>query len=144
MSLSLTAANAVITLAVTGLFPVPHRLQQFSADNIFETPAQEIAETAMGVDGHLAAGFVFNPVEQTFVLQANSPSNSFFEQWAAFQQQNEDVFACNGQTTLPAVGRSYIATNGFLVSFQPLPAAAKILQARRYVIRWQSIQSVPN
>lgn len=140
---TLTAANAIITLSVAGLFPVAHRLQGFSADNIYETPSQEVAETAMGVDGRLSAGFVYNPVEQTFIIQADSASNAFFEQWAAFQQQNQDVSPCSGQTALPSVGRTYISTRGFLVGLQPLPNAAKILQPRRYVIRWQGVQSAP-
>lgn len=141
---TLTAANAVITLTVPNLFPAPVQLQGFSADNVYDVDVQEVVETAMGVDGILSGGFVYNPINQTFVLQADSPSIAFFETWAATQAQVKDVYTAMGNTVLPAVGRSYVSVKGFLVSLPPLPAAAKILQPRRFLIRWQSIQSVPN
>ena len=84
---TLTAANAVITLTVPFLFPTPVQLQGFSADNIYDMDNVDQIETAMGVDGILSGGFVFNPVNQTFVLQADSPSIAFFETWAATQVQ---------------------------------------------------------
>ncbi|MBZ9683206.1 hypothetical protein LB531_21345 [Mesorhizobium sp. CO1-1-2] len=141
---TLTAANAVITLAVPNLFPTPVQLQGFAADNIYDMDSVDQVETAMGVDGILSGGFVYNPTNQTFVLQADSPSIAFFETWAATQIQAKDVYTANGSTTLPSLGRSYISTKGFLVSMPPMPGAAKILQPRRFAIRWQSVQSVPN
>lgn len=141
---SLTAANAVITLAVPFLFPTPIQLQGFAADNVYDLDAVDQVETAMGVDGILSGGFVFNSINQTFVLQADSPSIAFFETWAATQTQAKDVYTANGSTTLPSVGRSYISTKGFLVSMPPMPAAAKTLQPRRFAIRWQSVMGVPN
>ncbi|BCH11937.1 hypothetical protein MesoLj131c_61950 [Mesorhizobium sp. 131-3-5] len=141
---SLTAANAVITLTVPLVFPTPIQLQGFAADNIYDMDNVDQVETAMGVDGILSGGFVFNPTNQTFVLQADSPSIAFFETWAATQRQAKDVYTANGSTTLVSVGRSYISTKGFLVSMPPMPAAGKILQPRRFAIRWESVQSVPN
>ncbi|RWG53337.1 MAG: hypothetical protein EOQ64_24235 [Mesorhizobium sp.] len=141
---TLTAANAVITLAVPNLFPTPVQLQGFATDNIYDMDSVDQVETAMGVDGILSGGFVYNPINQTFVLQADSPSIAFFETWASTQVQAKDVYTANGSTTLPSLGRSYISTKGFLVSLPPMPAAAKILQPRRFAIRWQSVQSVPN
>lgn len=140
---SLTAANAIITLTIPGLFPTPIQLQGFSADNVYDMAVQEVVQTAMGVDGILSGGFVFNPVEQSFELQADSNSNTIFETWAATQKQVRDVFTANGETTLPSVGRSYVSTKGFLISLPPAPAAGRILQPRRYMVRWESILAVP-
>lgn len=140
---SLTAANAVITLAVANLFSVPRQLQGFAADNVYEAADQQVVETAMGVDGLLSGGFVFNPVDQTFVLQADSASNAIFEQWAAAQVRAKDVYVANGQTVLPSLRRQYVSTRGFLISLPPIPSAGRILGARRYLIRWQSVLSVP-
>ena len=140
---TITSANAVITLSIAGLFPTPQQLKGFSADNVYDMADQQIVETAMGVDGVLSGGFVFNPVDQTFVLQADSASNAMFEAWAAAQQQIKDAYVANGQTTLPSVGRTYFATKGFLISFPPMPAAGRILQPRRYTIRWQSVRGAP-
>ncbi|TKB30520.1 MAG: hypothetical protein E5V67_27350, partial [Mesorhizobium sp.] len=113
---TLTAANAVITLAVPNLFSTPVQLQGFATDNIYDMDSVDQVETAMGVDGILSGGFVYNPINQTFVLQADSPSIAFFETWAATQVQAKDVYTANGSTTLPSLGRSYISTKGFLVS----------------------------
>jgi hypothetical protein len=140
---TITAANAVITLAIPGLFPAPQQLKGFSADNVYETSAQDVVETAMGVDGRLSGGFVYSPVEQTFALQADSESNFLFEQWAAFMSQQKDAFFANGRTTLPAIQRAYVSSRGFLINLPPLPSAARTLQARRYTIRWESVVSVP-
>ncbi|KEA07119.1 phage tail fiber protein [Rhizobium rhizogenes] len=140
---SITSANAIITLTIPGLFNTPQQLQGFSADNIYDMAVQEVVQTAMGVDGILSGGFVFNPVEQTFDLQADSNSNTIFETWAATQKQIKDVLIANGETTLTSVGRSYVLTKGFLISLPPAPAAGRILQARRYMVRWESCFAVP-
>lgn len=141
---TLTSANAVITLTINGLFSTPQQLQGFAADNIYDVDTQEIVETAMGVDGLLSGGFVFNPVNQTFTMQADSASNAIFEVWAATQAQIKDVLTANGRTTLPSLGKSYVMTKGFLSSLPPLPSAGKILQPRKYAIRWQSVLAIPN
>lgn len=140
---SITAANAIIMLTIPGLFPVPQRIQGFSADNIYDTPEQEVVETAMGVDGILSGGFVFTPVEQNFSLQADSASNFIFEQWAAAMANNRDVFTANGETTLLSVNRTYVSTKGYLVNASPLATAARVLQRRRFTIRWERVRANP-
>ena len=140
---TITAANAVVTLSVAGLFSAPQQLQGFSADNIYEIGDQVITETLMGVDGRLSGGFVYNPIQQTFTLQADSASNSLFETWAAQQRSSRDVFIATGVTVLTSVGTKYNSSRGFLISYPPLPAAAKVLQPRKYVIQWESVLAVP-
>jgi len=143
MARFLTAADAIIMLTIPGLFSTPQQLQGFSADNVYDMGDLDIAETAMGVDGKLSAGYVFNPVEQSFTLMASSESNDLFETWAAASRQGKTVFPCNGSTTLPATQRSYISTNGYLVRLPPMPGAGKILQQRKFTVRWESVQAVP-
>jgi len=141
---TLTAANALITLSINGLFTSPQRLQGFATDNIYEVGTQELAETAMGVDGRLSAGFVFAPIDQTFTIQADSLSIDLFEQWAAAQKRDGTVYRCNGNVTLIAVDKTYVMGNGALVSGPPLPSAGKILQPRKYMVRWESVLPSPN
>lgn len=140
---TITAANAVITLSVSGLFTAPQQLKGFSADNIYETGDQVITETLMGVDGHLSGGFVFNPVVQTFNLQADSESNTLFETWAAQQRTNKETYIATGVTILTSVGTKYNSARGFLISYPPMPSAAKVLQPRKYQIQWESVSAVP-
>lgn len=143
MPKSITSANAIVTIAIPGLYAVPQQLQGFSADNVYDTPSQDTVETAMGVDGILSGGFVFNPTEQTFSLQSDSDSNIIFETWAAAQKTQKDVYVANGTTVLPSLKQQWVMTKGFLVNFPFIPTAAKILQPRRYVVRWESVVPQP-
>lgn len=140
---SITAANAIIMITIPGLFSVPQRIQGFSADNVYDAADQEIVETAMGVDGILSGGFVFTPIEQNFSLQADSASNVIFEQWAAAMLNGRDVITANGETTLLSVNRKYVSTKGFLVNKSPLATAARTLQPRRFMIRWERVAANP-
>jgi hypothetical protein len=139
---SLTAANAVLMLGVTNLYNTPQQLQGFAADDIYDMPQIRSAETLMGVDGTLSAGFIFVPIVQSITLQANSSSNLFFEQWWANQQVAEDVYSGFGTIALTSLGSKYVMTNGFLTGYTPAPPARRILQPRRYEITWNLV--LPN
>ena len=51
---NLTAANAVVILGVTDLFPVPQVVDEFDADNPFALEDVVVAETALTLDGKIA------------------------------------------------------------------------------------------
>lgn len=140
---SITSANAVITISVTGIFSTPFQLQGFSADNIYDTPETELVQTAMGVDGRLSGGFVFNPLDQSFSVQADSETNDFFETWASRMNTRKDVYVAEGNTRLISVGKSYTMKRGFLVNAHQMPSAGRILQPRRYTIRWERVTANP-
>ena len=140
---TLTAANAVITLAIAGLFDQPRSLFGFAADDIFTTDPIQKTQTVMGVDGVLSGGYTPNPVVQTFALQADSNANDMFDAWASFQDIQKDAFTAVGVIILKSVGTKYNLTRGFLTSYPPIANAAKILQARRYGITWQSVLPAP-
>jgi hypothetical protein len=141
--MDITSSNAIIMLSVAGLFEIPQQLQQFSADNIYGTDPLEAAETAMGVDGNLTGGVVFNPTNQSFELMADSPSNDFFD--TLFQRQKADqvLYRVNGTVTLTSVGKKYTMRRGILVTWQPMPEARRVLQARRHTIRWERVTPSP-
>lgn len=142
--MDLTSANATILLKVTGLFNTPVQLQQFAADDIFGTEAINVGETVMGVDGHLSAGFVNNPTTQRYSLQADSPSNYFFDQIALQEKAQQTKFAINGVISLTSVGTKFTMTRGFLTLWQPLPDAKRILQPRQHTIVWQTAVPTPS
>lgn len=137
---SITSANAIVMLTVPGVFSSPTPLQQFAADDIFTNDPIQAAETAMGVDGFLAAGFVFNPVSWSVSLMADSPSNDFFDSWYQANVQAVDVFRCNGTVQLPGINKKYNMVNGALTTYRNMPDAAKTLRSRAFVITWQAIQ----
>lgn len=126
-------------LSVVGVFPNPQQLQQFSADDVFTNDPIQAAEVAMGVDGFLAAGFVYNPVAWSVSLMADSPSNFMFDQWYQANRRAVDVFRCNGTVWLPALNKKFNMNNGALTTYRPMPDAAKTLRSRTFVITWESI-----
>jgi len=140
---TLTAANSVITLSITGLFPVPQTLQAYAADDVLTTEQIAPIEIVMGVDGRLAGGYTPVPRRQTFVLQGDSPSNLMFESWQVQQDTALDAFIANGFIVLPALNRAWAMTKGFLTGYSPMPDVRRIIQPRRYVITWQSIIPAP-
>lgn len=143
MSNTITSANAVYMLAVTGLFPVPQQLQGFAADDIFDTEAITPAEVMMGVDGKLSAGFTPVPLKQNISLQADSASNIIFEIWQTSQQTAKEVYFASAIIRLPSVSKSYVLTKGVLTSYTPIADAKKVLQPRKFSITWESCVGAP-
>ena len=143
MAGTLTAANAILQITIPGLYSSPQQLQQFSTDDVTEIAEIRTIETQMGVDGVLAAGFVYVPFEQTITLQANSPSNDIFDNWWVQQQQIGDAIGAGGILTLPSIGKKYIFINGYLSQYPTFAGVKKILQARRYGIVWNKIFPAP-
>jgi hypothetical protein len=140
---SITSSNAVIALSIGLLYPAPQRLAGFAADDIYDTPAISPVEAMMGADGRLSAGYVPVPVMQTFNFMADSESILIFEAWYAAMKVARDVLSASAITTLPATGRTYVHTRGWLTSFSPMPSAKKVLQPRQFTITWQDVSAAP-
>lgn len=142
--MDITASNAVIMLSVAGLFDIPQQLQQFAADNVYDTDPLAVAETAMGVDGNLTGGFVFNPTNQSFELMADSPSNFFFDTIAQRQRADQTLYRIQGTTLLTSVGTQFTMRRGILTTWTPMPKAGRVLQARRHTIQWERVAPNPS
>ena len=140
---SLTAANAIITLTVPGVFNQPQQLKEFSVDDVAGADTLTVAETLMGVDGHLSGGYVYNAVKYRYTLQADSPSNFFFDQWKLAQDSNEDTFPASGNLILKSVGTKWAWRRGFLTSWKPAPDIKKILQPRVFEVTWERVAPQP-
>jgi hypothetical protein len=140
---TITAANSVFALAITGLYDSPQILQGYAADDMFQTEAVENAEVVQGIDGHLSGGFVFNPIKQTITLMPDSPSIAIFSNWSLAQLAAREVLIANASISLPAIGKKYILTRGFLTSGKPLPDGKKVLQAMPFQITWGTVVGAP-
>lgn len=136
---SITSANAVIMLQITNLFTVPQNIQGFSADDVYSVDAIDPVITSMGIDGWLSGGWTYQPVKQSIVLQADSPSNAIFDAWANAQYIAQDVYVANAVVTLKSLGTEWIMTRGFLTSYPPAPDAGQSLKPRKYTITWNAV-----
>ena len=137
--MSITSANAVFMLSISSLYASPQQLMNFATDDIYDADVIQVAEAMMGVDGHLTAGHVFEPVQMKIAFMADSPSLPIFENWETNQRKVGDVYPASGTITLVGVNRQYTLNNGFLVSYPVLPNAKKVLQPRIVGITWESI-----
>lgn len=141
--MSITSANAVIMLAVPGVFPTPQQIQNFSADDIYSNDPIQTNEVSMGVDGRLAAGFVFNPVQWSINLMADSISNDFFDQWYQAMVLAVDTYRSNGTIWLKSINKKFDLSNGALTTYRPMADAAKTLRPRTHVITWERVSPAP-
>ena len=140
---TLTSANSVFTISQSSLFPAPVQLQGYAADKAWSTEALELAETLMGVDGILSAGYVPNPVKQTVTLQADSDSKEIFDTIIMFSKARRETFFLNGEIILPSTGEVHTLTRGVLTTAKQIPDGQKILQPIDYVITWNDVDGSP-
>lgn len=137
---TITSANSVVAFSVAGLFPVPQRIQGFSAERAWENGSLVMTETQIGVDGRKTAGYIFNPVELTISLQADSPSRDFFTTVINQQRSGREVLRIDGTIDLPATGESFLCTNGTLQAAPMMPNGGKVLAPMDFVIVFESIK----
>jgi hypothetical protein len=124
---TLTTANSSISLSFEALYPTAQRIVGYSADDVYDTEAVENGEYSMGIDGVLSAGFVFNEIPLTLIVQADSVSLPIFEGVWDYEQSNRTKLKAQLLITLPSLGRRYEFKNGFMRNYKA-PASKKILQ----------------
>ena len=137
---TITSANSVVSITVSGLYSTPVQLEGYSTDKAWDTATVVVTETQIGVDGRKTAGLVFNPTKQTFTFQADSPSVHLFESIFAAQRAARDVYYISATIDLPATGESYVCNKGTLEDYNSVASAGKVLAAREFSISWGSIQ----
>ena len=137
---TITSANSVVTLTASGLFSTPVQLQGYSTDKAWDTAAQVVTETQIGVDGRKTAGLVYNAVKQTFSFQADSPSVQIFEAIYAAQRAVRDVYYLSATIILPATGQAYVCNKGTLEDYNSVASASHVLTMREFSVNWGSIQ----
>lgn len=140
---TITSANSVFSLAVLNLFPTPQKVQGYSADTAFTLDAVASAEVHMGVDGKLSAGYTPQPRKLKVKLQADSDSVDIFDQWHQAQQAIKELYACNATIDVPALGKSYTLTKGFLSNYKPMPDAKKVLEPVEFEITFELVTYAP-
>lgn len=141
MAKTVTAANSSLALQIPGVFPAPIVIQGFGVDEAFVTAAYDTAETFMGVDGKMAAGYIPAVKEVTITLMANSDSVAVFDEWQGAQESAKEAFPCNAVMTLPSIAKLYTCTNGVLKNTTKMPGVKKTLQQISYVIAFEFVQS---
>lgn len=76
MPIDITSANSKLRIVVPSFYPGGFDVDDYAADNMFETGALQNKETVMSSDGKFHAGIVFNPTEFTITLMPTSNAGS--------------------------------------------------------------------
>jgi hypothetical protein len=143
-SRTLTTANSVLLLSVDTIFPVAVQITGFSADDITNSDAVTSKEMSMGIDGRLSAGFVPVAIPQNIVLQSDSLSVDFFEQWISYEASTAETYFATGTLLIPSLEKSYTMNRGVLMSHAAMPSLRKTAQPRTFMINWESVIPAPN
>ena len=138
MPIDITSANSKLRIVVPSYYPGGFDVDDYAADNMFETGALQNKETQMSADGKFHAGFVFNPTEFTITLMPTSNAGSLIDDWLAAERTAISSFACNATLTVPALGAKWNFVNGVLVTWTPTPPGRRVLQARPAVFQFAS------
>lgn len=140
---TLTSANSVLTLGVQNLFNVPVQIQGFATDDGFATNDVETGEALMGIDGHLSGGFTPYPTQLEITLQADSPSNTFFDAIINAERVAREKYILNGSILIPSLGLLFALTRGFMGTVSNVPVAKKVMQPRKFQIIFESVVGAP-
>lgn len=139
-NMDITSANAELVLIADELFPAGIALQMFGTDQSYEAEAQTMAETRMGVDGHIAAGYVPSVKVVNITLEAASPSYPYLAALAEAMEVNRRPYRCTLVATIPAIGRTLTWSIGILYSGTRVPAGAKTLQPTKWTFHFEKYE----
>ena len=135
--LDITSANATVAVSVGGLFSV--NLENFSADSSFTSDTVQAAETRMGVDGHMAAGFTPAITTITINLEAGSPSTEYMQLLRQVQEVNMKPYKVQMVISIPSIGKRYTFSEGVLQSYKDLPDGQNVLSPTQWVFHFEGL-----
>ncbi|ECG5735956.1 phage tail fiber protein [Salmonella enterica] len=137
--IDITSANSKLRIVVPAYYPGGFDVDDYAANNMFETGALQNAEDMMSADGKYHAGFVFNPTEFTINLMATSNAGSLIDDWVSAERTAIGKFTCNAVLTVPALGAKWNFVNGIIFTWTQLPPGRLVLQPRPALFRFESV-----
>ena len=140
---SITSADSTFVLSSSDFALAATILEGYAADAAFAMDNADTAETMLGVDGKLSAGWIPRSYNQTITLQADSKSRALFDALVTAQDATRNVFRLNGVINLPGNQYNYNLTRGVLKNYTAMPTAQKVLQPLTFVIEWEKVLAVP-
>lgn len=138
MAIDITSANSKLHIVVPSFYPGGFDVDDYAAEDMFDTGALQNAEDMMSADGKYHAGYIFNPTELTITLMATSNAASLIADWYAAERTAVGKFACNAVLTIPALNVKYNFVNGILYTWTPTPPGKRVLQPRPAVFHFES------
>ena len=132
-----TSANATVAISVEELFSTT--LQNFSADSAWTSDTVQSAETRMGVDGIMVAGYTPQIKTLTINLEPSSPSLSFLQLLRQAQEANLKPYRVQVVVSIPSVKKRFTFSEGVLQSFKDLADGNTILGTTQWVFHFEGL-----
>lgn len=137
----ITSANCSLVLTVEEIFESGIELQMFATDQSFSQGDSQVAETRMGVDGKMVAGYTPNIKEVTIMLESASPSYSALAQVYRASETNKRVYRCTLVAESPSLGLVWTWSNGVMYSGQIVPAAKQVFDPTTWVFHFSDLDN---
>lgn len=134
---NITSANATAYMVVKELYPAGFALNNFATDQAIDEAEDTVAETRMGVDGYMAAGYVPSIKAVTITFEAASPSVEYLNNLYLASQKNRRTYECTLVINVPSTGKVYTYSYGVLKTAKPLPALKTVLDPVSYAFDFE-------
>lgn len=140
---TITSADSTFVISSADFALAATILEGYAADAAFAMDNANTAETSLGVDGKLSAGWVPRSYNQTITLQPDSPSRAVFDLIVGAQDAGRTIYRLNAVITLPGNQYSHSLSRGVLKNYSAMANAQKILQPITFQIEWEKVLSIP-
>lgn len=139
MAGNITCANSQAIMVVDNLFPAGFPLQQYSTDQSISMGELTTAETRMGVDGGLAAGYIPSIKSVTISLEPFSKSIDYLETLYQLEDANMKKYNITLVITIPSIGKTFTYTGGVLKVSKPFADNKKVLDPTNWSFDFEKI-----
>lgn len=137
--LNITSATSTVILSCSDL-GITANLTQFSTDQSISQGDEEIAVTRMGVDGHMAAGWIPTIKNVTISFEPSSPSVEVFDLIYKASAANKKVYELSMIVTVNATGKVLRYTGGVLKQWKLLPDHKQVLDPISAVMDFEAVE----
>lgn len=135
MDRNITSANASVSmLSVSGNID----FEGYSADDIFTADSVDFAETRIGVDGKMSAGYIPQIKTNTFNFEASSKTIPKLLNLYAISEATRSPIFVTMIVIIPAVGKKYIC-EGVMKGTKPMFDAKKTLEPMPVKFDFESV-----
>ncbi len=140
MNNNITSANASLILIVDELFPQGIKVEQFSTDAAASENEETFAETRMGVDGKMVAGYVDEVKSITLTLEPSSPTIEYLDTLMSAMRSNKKIYFTTLLISLPAIGKNITCSRGVLKTGKQLPDLKKVLDPISFTFDFERVE----
>lgn len=144
MEKNITSANSTAILAIEELFPNGVTLEQYATDQAITQAEETIAETRMGIDGQMVAGFTPSIKSVTITLEPSSPSLSAMDTIYESSQEKKTIYRATLTISLPSIGKTLTYSGGVMKTAKPLPDLKKVLEPVSYGFDFEKLSKTSN